>query len=663
MGILTLCTFSANAQNLINPGIWQAFTNPLSSTQYPEIRGRLCNFYWRDIQTAPNTWDWTAFDNDLASRTKDGLPVIFMVYVRGPKGDAPDWLYNNGVPKVIIKSNSGTVTGSTPFYADPTYKSYLKQMIITVHHHVETLPVSVRNKIIGVQACFGSTGDYISYGGGQVLPQYNLTQKDFSNLYREFTQYYYDEYKNTNPKIFLLSNPKLKGKDDALWTLKNCLGWLKNGTLGKAFQLNDELDKASWLYDIANKPQAGSYVRMRCEISGGSTLAAWWKKFPYKNMFAVMCYGICWGLDWPNQDNNGIMDPLFDSSFKFFNKYAGQKDPAKSTNAMCALKDGLDASDGVRFPAATYGTVSRTSQQRYKNILNDYVAYGALLEDPNTATLEENDQLNAKGTNDVGWRIFPANYERYLHQLTPNQTSVGYWNIKSADANSMYGRFARGFDIAHNKKAFNFDVDDAFLNNAPLNGRYPVTIEITYLDNGSGSWQLYYDAKNGTDKPSIEVTCGSTNKWKKAIVTLSDAYFNNRGQNGSDLSIRSTSNKNVIFSVIELSRPTNFANAMSSLASASSNDAQILKDQPVKYCNGLFISPNPVTNQFAVELKNHSIIDYIEIYNQAGQLVLHKKTSASRVYIHRNEIGGSSGIYNVKVFSGKTSYATKLTVL
>jgi hypothetical protein len=663
MGTLALCTFSANAQNLINPGIWQAFTNPLSSTQYPEIRGRLCNFYWKDIQTSSNTWDWDAFDNDLASRTKDGLPVIFMVYVRGPKGDAPDWLYDKGVPKVIIKNKGGAVTGSTPYYADATYKSYLKQMIITVHQHVETLPASVRNKIIGVQGCFGSTGDYISYDGGEVSSQYDLTQKDFSNLYREFTQYYYDEYKNTNPKIALLSNPKLKGKDDALWTMQNCPGgWLKNGTLGKAFQLNDELDKAAWLYNMVNKPQGGTYVRMRCEISGGSTSAVWWKKFPYKNMFAVMCYGISWGLDWPNQDNNGITDPLFDSSFRFFNKYAGQKDPTKSTNAMCALKDGLDASDGVRFSAAAYGPVSRTNQQRYRNIVNDYAAYGALLEDANTATLQENDELNAKGTNDVGWRIFPDNYDRYLHQLNPNQTSVGYWNVQSADANSMYGRFARGFDIAHNKEAFNFDVDDAFLNNSPLNGSYPVTIEITYLDNGGGSWQLYYDAKKGTNKSSIEVTCGFTNKWKKAIVTLSDAYFGNRGQSGSDFSIRSTNNKNVIFSVVELSRPANFANAMPSITSASSNDTQI-KDQSIQYSNQLFVNPNPLRNQCYVELKNNSGITSIEIYNQAGQLVLYKKTSGSRVYIHKNEIRGASGIYNVKAFSGKLIYTTKLLVL
>ena len=228
----------------------------------------------------------------------------------------------------------------------------------------------------------------------------------------------------------------------------------------------------------------------------------------------------------------------------------------------------------------------------------------------------------------------------------------------------MYGRFARGFDVAHNKTAFNFDVDDAFLNNAPVNGNYPVTIEITYLDNGGGSWQLYYDAKKSTDKASIEVTCGSTNTWKKATVTLSDAYFGNRGQSGSDFSIRSTNNKDVIFSVVELSRPANFANSMSSIASTSSSDVQITaKDQSVQYNNQLFINPNPAASQFYIELKNHSIITDIEIYNQAGQLILHKKASGIRVYIQKNEISNASGIYNIQVISNKTSYTGKLMLL
>src|SRR4051812_43780266 len=81
-----------------NPGIWHAFGDPSVSEQ-PKIRGRLSNFSWSDLETAPGVWDWTAFDSDLINRTKDGLPVIFMVFVRSPEKNAPDWLYSSGVPK------------------------------------------------------------------------------------------------------------------------------------------------------------------------------------------------------------------------------------------------------------------------------------------------------------------------------------------------------------------------------------------------------------------------------------------------------------------------------------------------------------------------------------------------------------------------------------
>ncbi len=664
MGIFISCSFYSTAQvSAKDYGIWQTFGEPFSISQYPELRGRLCNFRWKDLETAPGVWDWKAFDNDLASRTKDGLPVIFMVYTRE---DAPDWLYTHGVPKVIIKNNKGDVIGYAPYYADQDYKYYFKKMIAIVHQHVETLPATMRNKIIGVQGCFGSTGDFISYSDGIVPSQYELTHKDFSDLFREFSQYYYDEYKNTNPKIILLSNPKNKGMDDALWVVQNCPGWLKNSTLGKAFQLNDELDKASWLYDLVNKPRAGDYIRMRCEIIGGNTSSGWWKEFPYKNMFAVMCYDIYWGLDWPNESGKEITDPSFDSAFSFFNKYAGQKNPAKSTNAMCALKDGLDASDDKRFPAAKYGTVSRSNEQRYKSIVSDFTAFGARLEDPHTATLTEMDELNASGTNDVGWRIFPGNYERYLHQLTPNKTSVGYWNVQSENTNSMYGRFARGFDVGKNKNALYFDVEDAFLNNGPLKGAYPVTIEITYLDNGGGSFQLYYDAKTSNDKHAIQIKCGTSNKWKKATVTLSDAYFGNRGQNGSDFSIRSTNNKNVIFSVVELSRPKNFTTlaSQSLTANTATNDTQLLITNNITANkNGLLIYPNPVQETFSVQLKDNSIITEIVMYNEAGQLLLQRTTSGTITHLHRNELNITAGVYYVKVFSGNISYTAKVVVL
>ncbi|HEY6978815.1 MAG TPA: beta-galactosidase, partial [Chitinophagaceae bacterium] len=188
-------------------GIWQPFREPLSVSQFPEIRGRLCNFYWKDIETNPGVWNWTSFDSNLALCTQDGLPVIFMVYVRGPHGDAPAWLFSHGVPKVIIKDKKGNISGSSPYYADSIYKSYFKKMIIAVHQHLETLPSSVRSRIIGVQCCFGSTDEFISYPAGVVPLRFVLTQKQFSDLFKEFTQYYFDEYKKANPKIAVLSNP------------------------------------------------------------------------------------------------------------------------------------------------------------------------------------------------------------------------------------------------------------------------------------------------------------------------------------------------------------------------------------------------------------------------------------------------------------------------
>lgn len=534
-----------------NYGIWQTFGSPISRQSYPEIKGRLCNFRWADLETSPNVWDWSDFDYQLSIRAQDSTPIIFMVYT---KEDAPDWLFTNGVPKVMEYDVNGQISGYSPYYADPEYKTYFKRMISTVRQHVETLPTNVRMQIVAVQACFGSTGDYISYKGS-VPTKYFLSDGQFNSLFQEFSLYYYNEYKNFNPKIYLLSNPSNSGASQMKWLIDSCPGgWIKTGSLGKGYQLNDEVDKASWLFNILNYPQNGEYVRARCEITGESLFTGWWNTFSYRNMYALMCYDIHWGLDWSNQANQYIFDHNYDSAFNFYNRYAGQKVPQNSNYAMCALKDVIDASDTERFPASIYGPATRTSS-RFKNVLTTFAPYGARLDDTANAILSENDNLNATGINDVGWNLFAGNYERFLHQIKANETSVGYWNVNSRDTASMYGRFARGFDVNNNKYQLFFDVDSLFLNNKVLNGAYPVMIDIVYLDSGTGTWQLFYDAKIAANRSSIKVTCTNTGLWKKATVTLTDAYFGNRGLYGSDFSIRASTAQNVIFSVVELSRP------------------------------------------------------------------------------------------------------------
>ena len=157
----------------------------------------------------------------------------------------------------------------------------------------------------------------------------------------------------------------------------------------------------------------------------------------------------------------------------------------------------------------------RNNKPRYTNIYNSFAAYGAKLEDLSVVNGSEFDCLSASGINDVGWHLLPGNYERFLVQIDGNSTSAGYWNVDAAHPDVMFGRFARGFDLAKGKDGLYFNVEDAFLQSNALNSKYPVTIEVTYYDSGTGSWQLYYDAQLAANKASIKVTCANTRTWKK----------------------------------------------------------------------------------------------------------------------------------------------------
>jgi hypothetical protein len=561
---LTICFIAvhpANSQTakqmFSNSGIWQDYGMPLSNKNFPKIRGRLVNVNWSEIETAPNTWDWTIFDSDINQHVIDSLPIILLVYTGM---NAPGWIYSNGVPKVLETDSSGNTNTYSPYYLDEDYNVYFKRMITNVRQHIQTLASSVKTKIIGIQGCYGSTGDQIAYKGA-VPDNYAITSNQFDSLFKVFSIYYYTEYKDSllkkdsALKIRLLSNPYYADSSQLYWLLKNCPGgWTKCGTFAKGAQLNFEFDKNEWLYDVLNKPSNGQYVHGRSEVIGAHLSSGWWTKNQYKQMFAIMCSCIYWGLDWPNETSDFIQNSKFDSAFAFFNKYAGQKVAGTATNALCALKDALDASDSERFPASQYGIIDRYNTARYSNIYNSFIPYGAKLEDISVLTGSEYANLSASGTNDVGWHLLPGNYERFLHQINPNATSAGFWNIDEAHNDVMYGRFGRGFDIANNKTALYFDVEDNFFRNAPLNSAYPITIEITYYDNGKGSWQLYHDAQGNSNKLAATVTCTNSGTWKKRTVTLNDAYCGNKSVYGSDFYIKNAGNENVIFSTVELSR-------------------------------------------------------------------------------------------------------------
>ncbi|MCX7016856.1 MAG: DNRLRE domain-containing protein [Candidatus Sumerlaeota bacterium] len=534
-------------------GTWQHYSgSQLTKAQCPALRGRLTKSKWADIETSDSVWNWKDLDDQITAAVNQGMYVGVMMHTGMV---APDWLYSNGVPQVMTDDTQGRA-GPYPYYLDPEYKVFFKRMIQNLYTHLLSLPSSKRNKILFVQTAFGSTGDVGPYKGNPTDSQYRISNSQWLAYNKEMTSEYYNYFKDTNPKIFLLVN---EGNDDSLlpgfdvWCSVNCPSlWRKNGDLNQAYQLNDEIDRIAWFEPALQSRQNGYQVRARAEQS--MTALGWWTEASMWNQWTTKLYAMHCGLDIAMHDDTGeLTNSAKWPIFEFYNRYAGRKHPEISPGAFCGLRDGLDSSDTTRFPQGTYGTATMSNQTRYTNIAAAFAAYGAAQEDPAAGAGGSMDNRKASGLNDVAWNILKDNYCRYMTQYDPNGTSIGWWRV--GPKTSQYGRFARGFQHSTGRDTMCFNIDDLLFGGVPVNGAYPVTINVVYYNSGSGAWELRYDSTTG-DKQALSVTKTNDGTWKTASATLTDAYFGNRCLHATDFYLHNTDAEDDIFAFLEAVKPT-----------------------------------------------------------------------------------------------------------
>jgi len=240
----------------------------------------------------------------------------------------------------------------------------------------------------------------------------------------------------------------------------------------------------------------------------------------------------------------------------FINKYAGQTRGALATGAFCALREGLDTADTVKFPVETFGGEDKFAE-RAKKICTSRANRGAKIDDIDGISqgmmVQRKEQT---GLNDVGNQVFRGNYERFLTQIDPDNTSVGLWRVggKVTKTSSVYGRFARGFEHASGKNTMGFRLTDSFFGGGRLAGAYSVTVRVMYFDDGRGKWALNYDAVGDSNKTAYIVSNTDTDEWKEKLVTLTDANFGKSGWMGSDLSLVNLDAEDDIFHMVEITR-------------------------------------------------------------------------------------------------------------
>ena len=136
----------------------------------PNIVGAPIVLHWRSLEPSDGE---LKFDEQLGQRLKQArenqFHVFTMIWV-GPM--CPAWLYEKGVPKVTTDRKGWTF----PYYFDPTYQRHFERLIRKFGQYVRSLPAELRQRIIFVQVCEGSTGDGYCYKGRPTDSRYAISR-------------------------------------------------------------------------------------------------------------------------------------------------------------------------------------------------------------------------------------------------------------------------------------------------------------------------------------------------------------------------------------------------------------------------------------------------------------------------------------------------------
>ncbi len=137
------------------------------------------------------------------------------------------------------------------------------------------------------------------------------------------------------------------------------------------------------------------------------------------------------------------------------------------------------------------------------------------------------------------------NFWLYQNNSVAGGATVPLWNVTS----DMRGRYARRTNGASNPYMY-FNVDDGYV----MGGSNAISLTVTYLDQGTGSWRLEYDALNDPYALGFTVQKQNSGQWRTVTQVLNNAYFGNRQAGGSDFRIYNNGDGDDTFHFVNLKR-------------------------------------------------------------------------------------------------------------
>jgi len=557
------------AQKLAIPitsyGVWDRgdAIDDYSNPQYDYIMGIEAGASWSEVQpNSPDKFDFSGMQKALDKAYKYHKLVKVSINV-GP--DSPKWLYDNGVPLVKVNDNKPGKHDKFPdypYYVSEAYKKYYFELIKQFSLFLRNQPEE-KFKCIGfVQVKTGSTGDEEPYKGTAKEDKYSISKEEWLAFrlatFNEFKKYFNDVPDHQITLTFNRVDPE-KQPDENNWIttqIDRSIGFgIKGGAYNRGHHLSDENTyKKNWYQYLVN-PKG-------LKIFSASEMDQSWRKGYFAINYEVGFYwavlsGLNVGLSSTNLSRKAVEYASEHSEIRdiyiMYNKYAQQVYPSTAKYAYSVFHEGLNSANTVKFPESIYGEAKEKNLDRYAKICKAYESRGAKMDDLKAASVGQVNQRDyQKGYNDAGWEIPDGNYERFLTQIKPDETSIGLFRVRGTidEKSSKYDRFARSFENASKKNNMYFQFDEEmFATSKPDTLKFAVT----WLDKNAGStWALKYNNGKKEFKTALNVKGIGDNKWKTVIVSVTDAVVNRIGKFGSDFMLVNTDKIDDIFNGIEV---------------------------------------------------------------------------------------------------------------
>ena len=534
----------------------------IDTARFPFVKGQADRIKWADLEPKPGVYDWSSLDSHIRNAVEGNYYYYFVLWT-GPH--APEWIYEQGVPKVAVSGGKGK--DYFPYYLDPNYIKYFHRFIGKLADHIASLPEADRKAFAFIQPAFGSTGDRQLYKGSPKDPRYNISAEEYLEFCRGATKRFYEAFDKPELKhikfLFNVADQSERGEVKgrgarageqlfANWLRQNYPIELRKQqfTIAVGYQANGEIEQDNELrptfYGLNGKQP--EFVRGEFSKFGEGGI---FRENPIWNYYWTAISTVDRGLDLWEVDYRTVQTGKYDEGFAFANRYSYYKQPQTSPQAFIALRDVLDSADTLRFPEEQYGKAVQSNADRMKKIESEFSKYGAKVGDLDAATSLTGASylLDAKAMNDVGFGLIARNFSRFITQIDANQTSVGLWRVGPAD--QPYGRYARAFENSSGRNRMYFDLDDEFL---PAGAKDPITLKLIYLDQGSGKFSVRYDASDDPDKTAINITKTNSGRWVEKSITIADAAFANKGPRNSDFSLVNEDDEEDVFHLIEITK-------------------------------------------------------------------------------------------------------------